>query len=74
MNIQNEIEVLKSRPLMERVVNKLNLRANYFVVGRIRTDNIYTNAPFRLEIKELYDSIFANAKPVSEFIDTLNTK
>ena len=57
MNISNEIEVLKSRPLMERVVNKLNLQTSYFIVGRIRTDNIYTNAPFLLEALELNDSL-----------------
>ena len=56
LNIQNEIEVLRSRPMMERVVKKLNLRPGYFVVGRIRTDNIYTNAPFSLEVFELVDS------------------
>jgi uncharacterized protein involved in exopolysaccharide biosynthesis len=28
-NIQNEIEVLRSKPLMERVVNALNLQVDY---------------------------------------------
>jgi capsular exopolysaccharide synthesis family protein len=55
-NMQNEIEVLKSRPLMDRVVKNLNLQTNYYVIGRIREDNIYTQAPFRFEILELADS------------------
>ena len=42
---------------MERVVNKLNLQTSYYVVGRIRTDNIYSNAPFLLDILELNDSL-----------------
>jgi len=40
-NIQSEIEVLKSKPLMERVVKKLNLQFNYYVIGKIKTINIY---------------------------------
>jgi tyrosine-protein kinase Etk/Wzc len=56
LNLQNEIEVLRSRPLMERVVKQLGLQVNYFAIGRIRKDNIYTGAPFRLRIYELKDS------------------
>src|SRR5438270_13995644 len=40
-DIQNEIEVLKSRPLMERVVKSLNLNFNYYVIGKIKELNIY---------------------------------
>src|SRR5450631_2319347 len=40
-NIQNEIEILKSRPLMERVVNSLNLQFSYYIKGKIKTINIY---------------------------------
>ena len=36
-NIQSEIEVLKSKPLMQRVVEKLRLQISYFVVGKIKT-------------------------------------
>src|SRR5688572_6097758 len=32
-NIQNEIEYLKSRPLMERVVRALNLNYTYYAKG-----------------------------------------
>ena len=56
INLQNEMEVLRSRPLMEKVVKALNLQANYYVIGRIRTDNIYTQAPFRLKVHEIRDS------------------
>src|SRR6476660_1329947 len=35
-NIQNEIEILKSRPLMARVVSALDLQTGYFAVGRIK--------------------------------------
>jgi len=55
-NIQNEIEVLKSRPLMERVVKKLGLQFSYFVKGKIKTVNIYKQGPFVVEPFQLTDS------------------
>jgi len=55
-NIQNEIEVLKSKALMERVVNALNLQVGYKAVGKIKSPNIYKQAPFLLHIFELTDS------------------
>src|SRR4030095_2473271 len=55
-NIQNEMEVLKSRPLMERVVKKLGLQFSYFVVGKIKTLNIYKNGPFLVDAFQLADS------------------
>jgi capsular exopolysaccharide synthesis family protein len=56
-NIQSEIEILKSRPLMARVVNKLNLQFNYIAKGRIKDQNVYKQAPFILQAIEINDSI-----------------
>lgn len=55
-NIQSEIEVLKSRPLMARVVNRLGLQLTYTAMGRIRDRNVYKECPFKLEVIELKDS------------------
>lgn len=55
-NIENEIEVLKSKPLMERVVDALNLQVGYNAVGKIKSPDIYKQCPFLLQIFELYDS------------------
>ncbi len=55
-NIQNDIEVLKSRQLMERVVRQKNFNVNYFAVGKIKSPNIYTEGPFVLDAFEVYDS------------------
>ena len=55
-NIQNEIEVLKSKPLMERVVNALNLQVSYNAVGKIKSPDIYKQGPFLLQVFDLYDS------------------
>jgi tyrosine-protein kinase Etk/Wzc len=55
-NIQNEIEVLRSRPLMVRVVNALNLQTSYYAIGKIKSPNIYNLKPFSLDVAELTDS------------------
>ena len=55
-NIQNEIEVLKSKPLMERVVKALNLEVSYKAIGKIKSPDIYKQGPFLVQIFDLYDS------------------
>lgn len=55
-NIQSEIEILKSRPLMMRVVDKLDLQFNYIAKGRIKDQNVYKQAPFILQPLKLNDS------------------
>jgi len=55
-NIQNEIEVLKSKPLMQRVVDSLHLQVNYFAVGKIKSPNIYKQGPFLMEVVSIPDS------------------
>ncbi len=55
-NIQNEIEYLRSRPLMERVVKSLNLNFNYFVQGNIKELNVYRSVPFVVEALQIADS------------------
>lgn len=55
-NIQNEIEVLKSRPLMKRVVDSLNLQFTYYQQGRIKMTNTYKECPFRVQVIRVSDS------------------
>jgi tyrosine-protein kinase Etk/Wzc len=56
INVKNEIEILRSRPLMRRVVEDLNLNITYFVIGKIKESNIYIASPIRIEILEIADS------------------
>lgn len=55
-NIQNEIELLRSRPLMQRAVDSLNLQVSYNAVGKIKSPDIYTQGPFLLKIFKINDS------------------
>lgn len=63
-NIQNEIEILKSKPLMERVVNRVGLQLTYIAIGKITEYNIYKQAPFTMEIFELADSTVSFASKI----------
>ena len=55
-DVQSEIEILKSQALMERVVDSVKLQTSYYAVGKIKTLNIYSACPFRLNIIKLTDS------------------
>lgn len=55
-NIETEVEYLKSRPLMERVVRALNLNFTYFGLGDVKDRNIYKECPFTIEALSIVDS------------------
>ncbi|MFZ9388782.1 MAG: Wzz/FepE/Etk N-terminal domain-containing protein, partial [Chitinophagaceae bacterium] len=57
-NIQSEIEVLKSKGLMTRVVQKKSLQYGYYVKGKIKTANIYGVCPFYIEAVNMKDSAY----------------
>lgn len=47
-SVDNEIEVLKSRTLMENVIRQHNLNISYFTKGRIKTSEVYGNSPVKI--------------------------
>lgn len=55
-NIQGEMEVLKSRGLMARVVEKQKLQFTYYAKGKVKTINIYKYGPFLIETGQLSDT------------------
>ncbi len=46
-NTDNEIEILKSRKIIERVVDSLNLNISYYIQGRILEHELYKNSPIK---------------------------
>jgi tyrosine-protein kinase Etk/Wzc len=77
-NIQSEIEVLKSKPLMQRVVQNLGLQTSYSASGTIiKSLNVYKQGPFLLEIFEIADSSSTfsfNVKFINESSFTINNE
>jgi tyrosine-protein kinase Etk/Wzc len=47
--IENEIEVLKSRPVIEAVVKKLHLYAEVYIKGGLKTIYLFENSPLQIE-------------------------
>lgn len=62
LDINNELELLKSRNMMRDVVDTLKLHISYFAEGRIKTSEIYQATPFKLVIlspeQEAYNTTF----------------
>lgn len=56
-DIQSEMEVLRSKALMARVVQKKNLQFSYYAKGRIKKENIYKISPISLQVIKLNDSL-----------------
>src|SRR5690606_6975994 len=53
-NINNEIAILKSKPLMWRVMQELNLNASYYRKGTIKTLEVYgKELPFKVLVEQL---------------------
>lgn len=65
INIQSEIELIKSKPLMEQVVKKLGLNFQYYSKGKIDDVHHYGDMPFRVDVLELQ-------QPSQEFVLNLH--
>lgn len=55
-NVDNEIEVLKSRTLVENTIRKLNLSTVLFVEGKVIDRDIYAQAPIKIDFINKLDS------------------
>ena len=48
-NLSNEIRILSSRPVLQRVVRNIHLKTRYYNIGKVRTSLLYPGTPFTLE-------------------------
>ena len=72
-NVDNEIEILKSRSLVESTVRKLNLRARIFTRGNIVDKEIYSDAPIEVDIVNRKGVFYKNKVEFSFSELTANT-
>jgi hypothetical protein len=56
INLKNEIAILKSRPVLQRVAGDLGLEKFYYNRGNVRSSILYPDEPFILEIFNMADS------------------
>jgi tyrosine-protein kinase Etk/Wzc len=60
-NLENEIEILKSRSLAEITVKKLNLNVSLISPGTIRDVEIYSNPPIAVNFVEKSNDFYNNS-------------
>ena len=68
-NLANQKQILKSFPLAEMTIKKLNLGVSYFKHGLIRTVNQYKNSPFKVE----FDSTHLQLAGVEYFVTPISS-
>jgi capsular exopolysaccharide synthesis family protein len=54
----NEIRVIKSQDLIEKALTKLDFDVSYFLVGRIKTTEVYSGVPFSFKVFVLSDKLY----------------
>jgi capsular exopolysaccharide synthesis family protein len=68
-DVANEMEIIKTRLLMNRVVRRLHLNVGYFMKGRFKSTELYGTAPFTANLVYLGDSALSRAWNVSSSPD-----
>jgi tyrosine-protein kinase Etk/Wzc len=58
--VENEIEVLKSRALIRKVVEDLNLIVSYWTEGKARDRELHTDSPIIVNTTEIADFAYDN--------------
>ena len=53
-NLKNEIVILSSYSLCERVIEELNLGISYYQHGFLKTNELFGNSPFKVEVDSFH--------------------
>ncbi|MBV7529526.1 polysaccharide biosynthesis tyrosine autokinase [Chitinophaga sp. sic0106] len=56
-SVDNELEIITSRSLMEKVVKDQHLNIRYLIEGRLKKTELYGNVPFTMNWLTLKDSV-----------------
>ncbi len=72
-NLINEIHILRSRSLMEQVVEELGLNISYFQLGRIQSKELYGNSSVKVDTIIWYEGERALTLNI-DFIDNVKCK
>jgi tyrosine-protein kinase Etk/Wzc len=65
VNLRNEMAILKSRPILARVVKDLDLQKVYYNTGKVRSSVLYPSAPFFLQVVKIADSTAGFSYPMT---------
>src|SRR3989344_6758442 len=68
-NIENEIEILKSRNILKKTLQQIEVDVLYYLIGNVKKSQLYTDSPFKIDYDSLnfyaYNNIF-NIKIIDE--------
>src|ERR1044072_2421359 len=68
-NVDNEVEILQSRSLMEMLVRNLQLNISYWQEGRVKTGELFRRVPFMahwLNVRDSLEEVRYLVTPLSE--------
>ena len=54
-DMDNEIQIMTSRPIMTKIIKNLKANITYYRQGRIKNSELYTMSPIRLDSFQLFD-------------------
>lgn len=49
-NISDEIAVIRSKPLLEKILQRPEFRVSYYIKGTVRNEELYKNTPFVVDV------------------------
>ncbi len=67
-NLENEIEILRSHRLVGKALEKLEFEVSYFLIGNIKTSEVYLDSPIRIVV----DSIHHHAHFIPFYLTVLD--
>lgn len=67
-DVENDIRIIKSTPIIEKTLSKLNFNISYFIEGRIKTTEVYRGTPFSVTAA-IYNPAFHSVKFFVQIID-----
>lgn len=54
----NELRVLRSYDLISKAIDRLNFEVSYFIVGRIKTTEVYKGVPFSIKVETINPELY----------------
>ncbi|TVR38619.1 MAG: polysaccharide biosynthesis tyrosine autokinase [Cryomorphaceae bacterium] len=68
-NMENEMEILRSHRIVDGALDQLEFGTTYFLIGNIKTSEVYTDCPFKLT----YDSVHHYAYFIPLYVNIINS-
>ncbi|WP_264559535.1 GumC family protein [Flavobacterium sp. N2270] len=61
-NVDNEVEVIKSRTLIDRTIQDLELTTVYMNIGRVKSEELYKSYPVKMVVLKADENYFSSYK------------